>query len=86
MNKTIKNLFSYPYNSKLIFQITEKILNKTSGGYILSFHDRIYSQTAPFVEEQRANSNFKRNLLPNLQHVQIPSDKMRRFVYTWIFS
>ena len=39
MNKTIKNLFSFPYNSKLIFQITEKILNKTSGGYILSFHD-----------------------------------------------
>ena len=39
MNKTVKNLFSYPYNSKLIFQITEKMLNKIPGGYILSFHE-----------------------------------------------
>jgi len=39
MNKTIKNLFSFPYNSNLIFQFTEKFLNKTSGGYILSFHE-----------------------------------------------
>ena len=39
VKKIFKNLLSYPYNSKLIFQITEKMLNKTPGGYILSFHD-----------------------------------------------
>jgi len=51
MNKIFKNLLSYPYNSKLIFQITENLLKKTPGAYILSFHD-----LSPEVFESQVNS------------------------------
>jgi len=39
MKRLFKNLLSFPYNSKLIFNLSENLLNRSSGGYILSFHD-----------------------------------------------
>ena len=65
MNKTIKNLFSYPYNSKLIFQITEKVLNKQSGGYILSFHE-----VSPEVFESHIKSLLPSKPIPLEEIVQ----------------
>ena len=35
----MKNILSFPFNSKLVFRIFENLLNGSSGGYILSFHD-----------------------------------------------
>ena len=35
----LKNKLSLPFNSNLIFKTTEYLLNKSSLGYILSFHD-----------------------------------------------
>ncbi len=37
--KNIKNFISYPFNSKLFFDLYQKLLNKSSNGFILSFHD-----------------------------------------------
>ena len=37
--RKIKNILSTPFGSNLIFRSFEKILQKSSGGYILSFHD-----------------------------------------------
>ena len=39
MKKLVKNFLSLPYNSKLVFRLSENILNKMPGGYILSYHD-----------------------------------------------
>ena len=39
MQKKFKNYLSFPFNSSLVFKATETLLNKSPGGYILSFHD-----------------------------------------------
>ena len=39
MKKKFKNYLSFPFNSNLVFKVTESLLNKSPGGYILSFHD-----------------------------------------------
>tara|TARA_B100000029_G_scaffold511025_1_gene603949 strand:+ start:1962 stop:2897 length:936 start_codon:yes stop_codon:yes gene_type:complete len=39
MKRLFKNLLSFPCNSKLIFNLSENLLHRSSGGYILSFHD-----------------------------------------------
>ena len=39
MKRLFKNLLSFPYNSKVIFNLSENLLHGLSGGYILSFHD-----------------------------------------------
>ena len=51
MNKTFKNIISLPYNSRLIFNFSEKFFHRTNGGYILSFHD-----LDPFQFESHINS------------------------------
>ena len=35
----MKNILSFPFNSKLVFKIFENLLKGSPGGYILSFHD-----------------------------------------------
>ena len=39
MIRLFKNFASLPYYSKSIFNISENLFHKFSGGYILSFHD-----------------------------------------------
>ena len=39
MQNKFKNYLSFPFNSNLVFKTTESLLNKSPGGYILSFHD-----------------------------------------------